>query len=96
MKPYHVGCGGEIINKQCQRCKKRWNPVSYLTTPNEIRLMPGEPKVRAAFDKKTGTGVPKTAQEFASLLPKWPRWARILTVVVILLVIAGIIILIRR
>jgi hypothetical protein len=90
MKPYHVICGGEIIDRQCQRCKKKWSLVSYMLTPNEIRVKPGDSKQVPVQPSKW------TAKGFASHLPKWPRWARILTVAIIIAVIVVIIILIRR
>ena len=90
MKFMHTECGGEIINRTCQRCKKHWNPISYMFTPTGIRAVPGTPRAPSKVV------LPSTPQQVASLLPKWPRWARVLSVVAVLGLIALVIILIRR
>lgn len=41
MRFIHTGCGGEIDVKkrQCTRCKKKWDPISFRLDPTGIRPM---------------------------------------------------------
>ena len=107
MRYIHSGCGGEVDTRKrmCLRCKKKWNPVSFMLTTGEIRPMvdkkgrlvegPTKKELRHAkpyakwADKVPGAGW------FAGKLPEWPRWARILVtlafigVVVLVVHLAG-------
>jgi hypothetical protein len=93
MRYYHTKCGGEIDVKkrQCTRCKKKWDPISFRLDPVSIRPMLDK-KGKPLPDKVKGykveekplpsklayiVGVPYL-DTFVSKLPKWPRWARIL------------------
>lgn len=29
MKTIHKGCGGEIVNRRCLKCGKKWNLITY-------------------------------------------------------------------
>lgn len=103
MRFQHVNCGGEIDvkNRQCTRCKKRWNLVAFRLDPVSIRpmfgpdgkLTPDKTKMRTTREKPwseqpTRKQYAKWAEKIPGatilprLLPKWPRWARILTTVV--------------
>jgi len=94
MKFYHTECNGviDVSKRQCQRCKKKWNPVWFRLDPSGIRAVPELRK--PAYDPlaKPSTA-PGWANNFPLLtrfvdkLPKWPRWARILTVMTIVVVI---------
>ena len=115
MRFIHTKCGGEIDIKkrQCTKCKKKWNPISFRLDPTGIRPMvdrkgrpvPGgedvrELKKKYATDKvlKGASWVSKVpgAVKFARLLPKWPRWTRILTSSAVLAIVAvGIFLLLR-
>lgn len=103
MKFMHTKCGGEVDVKSrtCLRCKHKWNPIWLRLDPVGIRAIPGIPKKwRTEPSKKTAA--PAWAEQvplltgFVDRLPKWPRWARILVTVLILVGIAALIILLRR
>lgn len=99
MRFTHTKCGGEIDVKkrQCRRCKKKWDPISFRFDPVGIRAMVDK-KGRPLPDRQVKSkpeeldplarklmfifGVPYL-DTVISKLPKWPRWARILTTVVI-------------
>ena len=94
----HVGCGGviDVKERQCLKCKHKWGRLTFLTTPNEIRQVTDSRAVKAAaLRKKTyqpakhlgGLGKVPGVSIIASLLPNWPRWARILLVVVVVVVV---------
>lgn len=100
MRFYHTKCGGEIDVKkrQCKRCKKKWDPISFKLDPIGIRVM-RDKMGRPLPDKhqktlevqepaiprwmKFAVGVPYL-DTVVSKLPRWPRWARILTTAVVL------------
>jgi len=102
MRFYHTKCGGEIDvrSRRCLKCKKKWNPISFRFDPTGIRPIvdrKGRPlpdRIVPKVERKTW-GVPYL-YTVVSKLPKWPRWARILTTVVVFAAIAVIIYLIVR
>ena len=81
-------------HRQCMRCKKKWDPISFRFDPTGIRPM-RDRKNRPKFDK-----VLKRERDVfdksVSKLPRWPRWARILTSAVVIAIIVTIIVLLRR
>ena len=102
MRVMHTKCGGEIDVKtrQCRRCKKRWDPVSFKLDPIGIRPMldaRGRPlpdrEGKGVTEEEYTPSIPRWMQHVVgapyldavvSKLPKWPRWARILTASAIL------------
>lgn len=74
---YHRKCGGDIavLTMHCKKCGKRWNPISFLFN-NDIRMAAPTPKERKP--------ILLTREAFIDKLPKWPRWARILSSVIVL------------
>lgn len=85
----HTKCGGMIDPKkrQCLRCKRKWNRFSFWFDPSGIRPTAGEyppdmvkPKKERQRYAKWAEGTPG-ARLIPSLLPNWPRWARILSTV---------------
>ena len=96
----HKKCGG-IINKSnrtCSKCSRKWNIISFLFTPTDIRLVNsrinGEVKpIKKGTTSyaKWGDYLPGVAQ-VASRLPNWPRWLRVLSVLITLGVTVGLII----
>lgn len=86
----HTKCGGEIDPKKrvCTKCKKKWNRFSFYFDPSGIRPRSGEsslypPKKDRQKYAKWADRTPG-AKIIPSLLPNWPRWARILSTVVFL------------
>lgn len=100
MKYYHTKCKGIIDPKTrtCEGCGKRWNPVSFLLTPTSIRVVPGTSTIisRKPGDRALRVNRKLTTQDVVKKLPNWPRWARVLTVVVLLAIVVTIIVLLRR
>lgn len=107
MRFTHTKCGGEINTKtrQCKRCKKKWDPISFKIDPVGIRPMvdsKGRPKLdRKHEEKEPVSSIPRWMMFAAgvpyldavvSKLPKWPRWARILTAAVI---VTGLVLLVQ-
>jgi len=93
MKLLHVGCEGTVdsLTRSCDKCGKKWGVVTFLVTTKELRPLPSY---------RTGGSEPKvikipTKEQFVSKLPNWPRWARLLTVAVILAILLGVILFIR-
>lgn len=99
--PYiHKGCGGVIglISRRCKKCKRKW-PISawflypppkdmiFATRLGKIpagkipRMEKGKTPYARWADNIPGAGI------IASRLPRWPRWARILLFVGILIAI---------
>ena len=86
MKYIHSGCGGEIDTRRrkCLLCGKKWTLISFWLTAGEIRPY----KVEAGAVKRT-TSYARWADRIpfvpvvAGHLPNWPRWARILSTVVV-------------
>ena len=107
MDLFHVGCGGEIDVKkrQCLKCKHKWGRMAFLTTPNEIRQVVKSKAARASalrqkVDKPTrhakwAENIPG-ATLLPSMLPSWPRWARLLSTAVVLGIITTVIVLIVK
>ena len=101
MRFYHTKCGGEIDVKkrQCTRCKKRWDPIWFRFDPTGIRPLvdrKGKPlpeKYQKWVDKSKKYSL---TTKVVSRLPKWPRWARILTSVIVIAIVIVIIYFIRR
>lgn len=97
---YHSKCGGYIdpVSRECKKCHKKWSKISFLLDPRGIRVLPGtmvgvkvaNSKGKSSYakwaDKVPGAGA------FASKLPNWPRWVRILSVVILF----GLVILLMR
>ena len=87
---YHAKCGGEmessIWKRKCKKCGKKFNIVSFLLTPKDIRPeWVADPPKRTSYAKwgdKVGAG------GIAGRLPDWPRWARILSTGIVLGLIA--------
>jgi hypothetical protein len=77
MKFIHNKCGGLIDpkGKRCTKCKKQWNFLSFIFN-KDISPIP-EPKVYWSIG-------PLTPQTVAKHLPKWPRWARLLSSVIVI------------
>jgi len=98
----HTKCGGEIDVKkrQCMRCKKKWDPISFRLDPTGIRPMvdkkgrpaPGGQDIKKLKKQYAGwaDSVPG-AGKFAGILPKWPRWARITATVAFVAVVVTLI-----
>ena len=87
MRFVHTKCGGEIDVKkrQCMRCKKKWDPVSFRLDPTGIRpmvdgrgrLVPGGEdieKLRKQFASGKRKGALPTGKSYASWLDKLPKW----------------------
>ena len=101
MRYIHTKCGGEIDVKkrQCTRCKKVWNPISFRLDPYGIRpmldrkgrVMPDRVKPKQQVKSYADWG-----EVFVNKLPHWPRWARILTTVVFVAIAIVIILYVRR
>ena len=93
MRFEHIGCGGEIDTraKQCLKCKHKWSYLAFMFTPYEIRQIKETPSAivkPSKFDWMTPENV-------ARHLPKWPKWVRVLSVVVVLALVVALIIWIR-
>lgn len=93
MEFIHSKCGGKVDNhsRTCQKCGKKWNRVSIITT-SELRMATNTSSV--SFTKSKGRK-PLTPAEVASHLPKWPRWARILSSLAVVCLIVVLIVLWR-
>lgn len=90
----HSDCGGSIgiLNRRCSKCRKRWPfkvlfqyPLPgdlYIYRKGEIRL-----KKKTSTYAEWANKYPQV-KYFAGRLPNWPRWARILTFLAILVVFA--------
>jgi len=103
MRYIHTRCGGVVNYKkrQCTKCRKKWNFFSFWFNPNDIRAQ-AEPKVKVTSKRRPITASPRWtdtipgADWFVNLLPKWPRWARILSTIVFVAIVVVIVYLIRR
>lgn len=95
MEFYHKGCGGTIdpVHRRCLKCKKQWNLLSFQVN-NEIRMVPGTLVKTPVNSGELPWWMDKT--KFVDKLPKWPRWLRIVTVVLVLSIPISIIIWIGR
>jgi len=102
MRYKHLHCGGEIIGRKCQRCHKYWSRAGFLLatdvrplTDSKRRLREARTKGVTSFREAKSKGVAST-KRVVSFLPKWPRWARVLTSLVVLaLVTVGVVLLMR-
>ena len=98
MPYYHKKDSGKIglLSRKCSKCGKRW-PIMAL-----FKYPPPKDMTRYIIEPKGPPTYAKWADRFpfvnviASLLPNWPRWARILTVCLLLLVIALLLVYITR
>ena len=87
----HQSCGGTVglISGKCNKCHKKFKPNSANphSIPNGVYFESGE-KIQKLKDKAASKGTTPYAKwadnkvpfitPFASRLPNWPRWARIL------------------
>jgi len=105
MKFIHSKCGGDIDikTKTCTRCKKHWNWFTWWMTATEIRPIAEMPTQKVGDrvhrvqrkryaswgDKLPGVGA------IASRLPNWPRWARIVSTLVVIGIVVAIVLLVR-
>ena len=91
----HQSCGGtvSILTGKCAKCKKKFkpNPSNPNGLPNNVYFESGE-RIQKMKSKAASKGTPPYAKwtdkasipgvaSIASILPNWPRWARILTTV---------------
>ncbi len=89
VKYIHSNCGGtiDVQTRTCRRCKKKWNPISFRFTLTEIRpIVEKEDLVKKKVKVGPTTWVDKVpaAKKFSEILPRWPRWARIISTVCVL------------
>ncbi len=100
MSYYHKKDNGKIglWNRKCSKCGKTW-PISAwfkYPAPSDMTKFIIETKEKKFTtyskwaDKLPGVGA------IAELLPDWPRWARILVTVILVVVVACLIIFITR
>jgi len=98
--PYiHKGCGGQIkwffllpLPPRCTKCKKSWSPaVLYGAPPKDMTYISTRIEIKRHEDyAKWGDKIPYVGT-VAGFLPKWPRWARILSFIIFLSIIGLII-----
>jgi len=103
----HTACGGDIDTKTktCTRCKKHWNWFTWWMTATEIRPVPE--RTRPGTLKVAGRKKPIRVQyaswgdrlpgvgAIAGRLPNWPRWARIVSTLVVIGIVVVIVLLVR-
>jgi hypothetical protein len=88
----HVDCGGVISfwSRRCETCGKVWPPKTLLSPipPTDMYFIPSLPGKEGVGDPRLPTtkDIPSLTKGLVSRLPKWPRWARILTVVILLVI----------
>lgn len=87
--PYiHTHCGGEVNfwTRRCKKCGKKCASVFSYFSLIPPKNMIFDPRYEVKHGKtsyaKFGDRVPG-AGLIASWLPNWPRWARILTAIII-------------
>ncbi|KKN24484.1 hypothetical protein LCGC14_0894240 [marine sediment metagenome] len=90
MPYYHIKCGGRVslFTRKCRKCKKKWPWAVYtmVRLPKDmvwsakdlIKPRKGETKYARWADKIPGVSL------VAGGLPNWPRWARIVTGLILL------------
>lgn len=91
MPYYHKKDGGKISlwGRRCEKCGERWSIMAWFQypPPSDMTKFIVERKEKKPTDyskwanKLPGVGV------VAGLLPNWPRWARITSVCIFVLVI---------
>ena len=94
MPYYHTKDNGRVSfwSRKCQKCGERWPLSAYFMTklPRGMIFVPpkreGETKYAGWGDKFPGVAV------VAGALPNWPRWARILTVLVCISIAVGVVV----
>jgi len=87
----HTHCGGIISSRKCTKCGKKWNIISFLLTPTEIRpqAMSKEEYLKKTSKTLKKTSYMKWADKLPGVswvpqhLPNWPRWARILSSIIV-------------
>jgi len=101
MEFIHANCGGDIRDRVCQGCGKKWGLAAYMSA-TDIRPKPVSREERLA---KLAEKPPKPVTTYASwadnipfvpviakLYPNWPRKWRILSFVIFYgIIITGII-----
>jgi len=80
----HMECGGTINIKSrlCTKCGKTWSFWDFFMDPVEIRPLKTTEEVPETSYAKWADRVPYVSY-FAGRLPNWPRWARILSTLLI-------------
>jgi len=107
MNYIHTKCGGliNVSHRQCTKCLKKWNIISFWLNSNQIRPVPevkgleGKQYVRPVRSKakkaKYVDWIERNspgAYKIASKLPNWPRWARLTFTVLIIAVVVALVI----
>lgn len=98
MPYYHKKCGGEIsiFRCKCKKCGHKW-PLRTLflyPLPKDISRFIIPTKQPATY-AKWGNRIPGVPV-IASMLPNWPRWARILSTTILFLLLALLIVYLVR
>ena len=83
----HKGCDGviDLRTLSCSKCKKHWNSITFAFN-NEMRF------IGTVGPVSTNRYQWLTPENFASKLPKWPKWLRITST---LFVVIGIFFLVK-
>lgn len=100
MPYYHLKCGGKIRlwSRKCSKCGYKW-PLSALfiyPPPRNMTKFIVERKERKPVTYAKWADRYPLVNVVARALPNWPRWARILSVCLFLLVIVLLFIFITR
>lgn len=91
MPYYHLKDNGKIgmWSRKCSKCGERWPIMAWFQYPppsDMTRYIIEGKEKRPVKYAKWADRIPG-ANVIAGLLPNWPRWARLLTVIVLVLVI---------
>lgn len=89
MPYYHIKCNGKIsiLRRKCNKCGKKWPFMALLRYPQPSDI------TKHAWGEKKPTTYAKWADKYpfvnviARLLPNWPKWARILSTSIIILIV---------
>lgn len=91
----------DLKKRQCSRCRKKWNRFSLWFDPKGIRPVREAGDVRVLTKQEEVTTVQRLIKQrvpgghqvvaIANILPKWPRWARVLSTVVVASGIVGLV-----
>jgi hypothetical protein len=95
----HTNCGGKVhihfLLPICDRCKKRWKPWGFILA-SDMHMV-----VEARSEKKAHIGESRKHAKWAdsipganvvpSILPNWPRWARLLSTMIVISLIGFVI-----